>query len=69
MKLIEVWDISESKYGFKSESCALVYLETAKIYSIREDFDKAVDYQKRALSNYLQRLFINFFWKRYFSRA
>ena len=46
----KVWDISEAKYGFKSESCALVYLETAKIYSKKEDYEKAVEYQKRAIS-------------------
>lgn len=28
----KVWAISETHYGFKSESCGLVYLETAKIY-------------------------------------
>ena len=60
INLIKVWDISEAKYGFKSESCALVYIETATIYSKREDFEKAIDYHKRALGIYFKRTFYNF---------
>ena len=54
-----MWDISEAKYGFKSESCALVYLETGKIYSKKEDYEKAVEYQKRAISNIFHHKFLN----------
>ena len=42
--------MSEAKFGPKSENCALVYLETGKIFSKKEDYEQAVEYQKRAIS-------------------
>lgn len=39
----KVWSISEQHYGFKSESCGLVYLETAKIYGKKQDWPKAIE--------------------------
>ncbi len=46
----KVWSISEQHYGFKSESCGLVYLETAKIYGKKQDWPKAIEMQIRAIS-------------------
>ena len=46
----QVWQISEQHYGFKSESCGLVYLETAKIYGKKEDWPHAIEMQIRAIS-------------------
>jgi len=39
----KVWQISEQNFGFKSESCGLVYLETAKIYGKKLDFPHAIE--------------------------
>ncbi len=46
----KVWSISEQHYGFKSESCGLVYLETAKIYGKKHDYPNAIEMQNRAIS-------------------
>jgi len=46
----KVWNISEQHYGFKSESCGLVYLETAKIYGKKEDWPHAIEMQIRAIN-------------------
>jgi len=35
--IMKVWSISEAKYGYHSESCAFIYVETAKIHALKGD--------------------------------
>ena len=37
--LSNVWEISEVKFGTKSEEVGAVYLELAKVYLKKKDFD------------------------------
>jgi len=40
----KVWNLAEVKYGYKSENCAFAFLETAKVYSLKEDWSNAIDH-------------------------
>lgn len=45
-----MFNLAEAKYGYKSESTAFAFLETAKIYSLKEEFHKAVENQMIAVN-------------------
>lgn len=50
--LSNVWEIAESKYGRKSEEVGKVYLELAKVYLKKKEFDEAINYQRKSLEVY-----------------
>jgi len=39
-----VWEISEAQFGRKSEEVGKVYLELAKVYLKKKDFNEAINY-------------------------
>ena len=42
--LSTIWELSEAKYGGSSEPVAKVYVELAKVYFKKKDFDQAIEY-------------------------
>jgi hypothetical protein len=44
LSLSSVWEIAEAKYGKKSEEVGKVYLELAKVFLKKKDFDEAIGY-------------------------
>ena len=51
-QLTIVWEITEAKYGLKSEQSASILVELADAYDKKTEYKEAVDYQKRALDIY-----------------
>jgi hypothetical protein len=51
--IIKVYNISEAKYGYKSEHTAYTFIETAKIHACQEDWNKAIEFQNRAIGTIL----------------
>lgn len=41
----KVWDLSEAKYGYKSESSAFTFVESAKIHALKNNFSSAIEFQ------------------------
>lgn len=39
-----VYQITEARYGYKSEQTAMTFIEQAKIYACQEDWAKAIDF-------------------------
>lgn len=45
----KVWEISEAKYGYKSESSAMNFVETAKIHALKGNYGSAIELHNRAI--------------------
>ena len=48
----KVWEISEAKYGYKSESSAMNFVETAKIHALKGNYGSAIELHNRAIGKY-----------------
>lgn len=49
----KVWEISEDKYGYRSESSAMTFIESAKIHALKGSYSSAVELQNRAIGKKL----------------
>jgi tetratricopeptide (TPR) repeat protein len=42
--LSQVWELAEAKFGRKAEEVGKVYLELAKVYLKKKEFEEAISY-------------------------
>ncbi|EGR29183.1 hypothetical protein IMG5_161330 [Ichthyophthirius multifiliis] len=47
--LKRILNISESKYGYKSEQSAVAYIDIAKIYELQNSIIEAIEFQQKAI--------------------